>query len=258
MDLLQNYESSEEGDKKKNLKLSRKRKRTSSSKSNFSSQSHISASQLSPPRLSIETDRFLSHIFLPVHFEKCSSKFILQLFFQEKEKLCQRENDKDIDNLTKEDDAVSCIACENRWKEEGVKREWEIIPTPLLHVSVSKTFILEKNQIKPFVSTLESFLTVCAPFSLEFDQNGWFENESKEKKFFAFLATKANQKLEAIISSVDGVLEKFMKERYYSQPQVHSHPTFFLFLFVFAHCKLLLTSHLDSYFPFFCGKYETH
>jgi hypothetical protein len=225
MDFLTRYESEDE-ETFETKKPPRKRKRISSAKSQAPNPTPLS---LTPPRLSSETDRYLSHIYLPVIFGKCTSNTLLKFFWREQEWFCERK-DQNTDALPL-DSSPSCVTCESRWKGESAQQEREIIFTNQLHVSVSKSFFLERSQIKPFVGTLETFLAVCPPFSLAFDDFGWFQNESKEKNFFAFISKKPHLETKKILASVDGVLERFMKECYYPDPQVQQGSIFFVFFY---------------------------
>lgn len=91
-----------------------------------------------------------------------------------------------------------------------------------LHITLSKTVVLNYHWIAPFHNSLKKTLTNFKCFELEFDELQVLCNEDKSRTFVVLKTNRFSHKhFFAITKKVDEILSEFKLPKFYDEPSFH-------------------------------------
>lgn len=128
------------------------------------------------------------------------------------------------DNLFIQNKSKYVIEIINRFNEG--KKPLKLLSEELefdsnFHISLSKSFILRKHQIKPFVDSIRFNLSLYKSFNINFSGYTLFNNEDYSRSFASFYISKGAKDICDLISSVDKVMKLYSQPIYYDPAIPH-------------------------------------
>ncbi|XP_017483767.1 PREDICTED: U6 snRNA phosphodiesterase isoform X1 [Rhagoletis zephyria] len=91
-----------------------------------------------------------------------------------------------------------------------------------LHISLSRTVVLQYHHIDSFVESLRNKLEVTASFSISLSRLHIYTNEERTRTFIAFKVDEMHfDKMHQLMTKVDGVMTEYRLQRFYEDPSFH-------------------------------------
>ncbi|XP_030374588.1 U6 snRNA phosphodiesterase [Scaptodrosophila lebanonensis] len=98
----------------------------------------------------------------------------------------------------------------------------ELKASASLHLSLSKTVVLQYHQIDVFASSLQQALRNCVGFSGTLHDLKIYTNEERTRTFLAVqLDAVYSNKMHALLRPIDGVMRDFGLPQFYADPSFH-------------------------------------